>query len=837
TGKPKGVQLEHRSVVNFLTAMRREPGLTAADVLVAVTPISFDIAVLELFLPLTVGARVVIASRDVATDGTRLLDLLKGCGATVMQATPATWRLLLAAGWTAGADMKLLCGGEALPRELALRLMSGGGALWNMYGPTETTVWSSLQQVTAESGPVAIGRPIGNTRLYILDPHGKVVPVGVAGELHIGGAGLARGYLHRSELTAEKFIPSPFVVGDRLYRTGDLARYLPSGAIQYLGRIDDQVKIRGFRIELGEIEAVLAQHPDVQQAVVVAREYQPGDMRLVGYLVPKSEEAGEAMEAAARDLIPQLRSHLKAALPEYMVPPVFVLLERLPLTPNGKVDRRALPAPDQERMALEQAYAPPSTEIEGVLSGIWEQILGVNQIGVHDNFFSLGGHSLLATQAISRMRDAFAVDLPLRSLFENPTVASMAVVVEAARNGGDHIAMAPILPIARDGDLPLSFSQERLWFVDQLEPGSSLYNIPAAIRLTGPLDVAALEQSLNEIIRRHETLRSTFSNVAGRSVQHITAFQPVPLQCVNLTALPDDERAEAVRRLVSEESRRPFDLARGPLLRTTLLVCSATEHVLLPIMHHIIADGWSTGVLVREAATLYQAFAAGQPSPLPELPIQYADFAAWQRSWFVRDVQEQQLAYWRQQLTGVEVLQLPTDHPRPAVPTRTGALASLKLTQALTEGLKAVGRQEGVTLFMTLLAAFQALLHRYTHQADIAVGSPVANRNRAETEGLIGFFVNTLVLRTDLSGNPTFRELLERVRENTLGAYSHQDMPFEQLVEALQPERDLSHSPLFQVMFVLQNVPVPALELSELTLTPLAVESGAAKFDLSLAMT
>ncbi|MDB4894620.1 MAG: non-ribosomal peptide synthetase, partial [Firmicutes bacterium] len=467
----------------------------------------------------------------------------------------------------------------------------------------------------------------------------------------------------------------------------------------------------------------------------------------------------------------------------------------------------------------------------------WAQVLGVARVGIHDHFFDLGGHSLIATQVISRIRTTFGVDLPLKALFEGPTVERLSARVEAMLREDGVPAAVSIARRAADSEPPLSFAQQRLWFLDQLEPGSDAYNITVALRLDGQLHIAALEGAFAEIVNRHEVLRTTFDTIAGVPVQRIGEPGAVSIRLVDLEAVADGERESAVDRLVREEAERPFDLSAGPLLRVTVIRASAEQQMLVLVMHHIISDGWSAGVLVREAAALYAAFVGGQPSPLPALPIQYADFAAWQRSWFAGDVQAQQLAYWRRQLDGAAVLQLPTDRPRPVAPTRAGATAALKLTQPLTDGLKALGRQEGVTLFMTLLAAFQALLHRYTNQADIAVGSPVANRNRAETEGLIGFFVNTLVLRTDLSGNPTFRELLERVRESTLGAYSHQDLPFEQLVEALQPERDLSHSPFFQVLFALQNMPVPALELSELTLSPVAVESGTAKFDLFLAMT
>ncbi|MFB3092706.1 MAG: condensation domain-containing protein, partial [Dehalococcoidia bacterium] len=501
-----------------------------------------------------------------------------------------------------------------------------------------------------------------------------------------------------------------------------------------------------------------------------------------------------------------LRGFLKEKLPEYMLPSVFVMLDALPLTLQGKVDRLALPAPDWARPELEESFVAPRTPVEEVLAGIWADVLRLERVGIHDNFFELGGHSLLAMQVISRVRSAFQVESPLRSLFESPTVAGLAERIEMAR-GADRVPQAlPLLPASRDGDLPLSFAQQRLWFLEQWEPNSSIYNVPVALRLTGPLNVAALEQSLNEISRRHEALRTTFSVVDGQPAQVIAPKLNLTLPVLDLRELTEIERDAEVQRLVVEEAQAPFDLAQGPLLRASLLRLGQEEHVLMLTMHHVVSDGWSLNVLFRETTTLYQAFSTGEPSPLPEIPIQYADFALWQRQWLQGEELESQLAYWKEQLDGIPpVLELPTDRPRPAVETFRGAQQFLLLPDALTRSLKALSQREEVTLFMTLLAAFQTLLHRYTGQDDILVGFPIANRNRAEIEGLIGFFVNTLVLRTDLSGEPTFRELLGRVREVALDAYTHQDLPFEKLVAELHPERDISRNPLFQVIFQLFN--------------------------------
>ncbi|MEW5861365.1 MAG: amino acid adenylation domain-containing protein [Cyanobacteriota bacterium] len=826
TGRPKGVQISHACVVNFLVSMRQKLGITQPDIFLAVTSLSFDIAALEIFLPITVGSRVVVVPREIASDGAQLLTTLTNSGATIMQATPATWRMLLAAGWQGTKNLKILCGGEALPRQLAAQLLVRGDRLWNLYGPTETTIWSTIYPVESSDASVSIGRPIANTQVYILDRYLQPVPVGVTGELYIGGKGLSRGYLNRPELTAEKFIPNPFLEksekSELLYKTGDLARYLPNGELEYLGRIDHQVKVRGFRIELGEIEAVLSQHPAVQQAVVIAREDNSSDKYLVAYVVTKQEAATTPV---------QLRSFLKEKLPNYMVPSAFVLLESLPLTPNGKIDRRALPEPEFVRPELESTFVSPRTPVEQVIAGIWTQVLGL-KLSIHDNFFDLGGHSLLATQVMSRLREAFQVELPLRYLFESPTVAGLAERIETACRAQQGLQIPPLVPVAREGKLPLSFAQQRLWFLDQLNPGDA-YNIPAAVRLVGALNIVALEQSFQEMIQRHEALRTTFATVEGQPVQVIIPSATFTLPVIDLRNLPPSEREASVLRLATEEAQRPFNLTQLPLLRVTLLQLDDAENAVLLTLHHIIADGWSMGVLIREVATLYEAFCAGKPSPLPELPIQYADYAVWQRQWLQGEVLEAKLAYWKQQL-GHNPPQMKLPTKQPVASTFQAAIQSFELSPQLSQALNTLSRQESVTLFMTLLAAFQTLLHRYTSQDDIIVGTDVANRTQIETESLIGFFVNILVLRTDLRGNPSFRELLKRVRDITLKAYVHQDLPFEKLVEELRPERNLSRTPLFQVLFVMQNTPVPTLEVSGLTLTPIEVEGGTAKFDLVL---
>ncbi|HLK57997.1 MAG TPA: amino acid adenylation domain-containing protein, partial [Chthonomonadaceae bacterium] len=757
TGVPKGVQITHRAVVNFLDSMAVAPGITAQDTLLAVTTISFDIAGLELYLPLMAGARVVVASREDAMEGERLGQLLQESGATILQATPATWRMLLAAGWRGMPQLKALCGGEALPSDLAQALAVQCGELWNLYGPTETTIWSSVERIRSGESVISIGRPIGNTQIYLLDSRLQPVPVGVAGELYIGGEGLARGYLNRPDLTAEKFVADPFrsEPGARMYRTGDVMKYLPDGRLEFVGRADHQVKIRGFRIELEEIESRLREHPNVREAVVLAREDVPGERRLVAYLVG----------AAAAIEISELRAFVKERLPEYMAPSAWMWLEALPLTPNGKLDRKALPEPDRDQIAEARAFVAPRTSTEETLAGIWAALLRVERVGANDNFFELGGHSLLMTQMISRIRNAFQVEMPLHTLFEVANLAELAERIELAH--GEETAPAPPLTrVSREERLPLSFAQQRLWFVDQFDPGSAAYNLPSALQLTGPLDIEALSRSLNELVRRHEALRTVFAVSDGEPMQVIREFASQDLPLTDLSALALTERQNEMQRRVREEALRPFHLAEGPLFRASLIRLDAEDHVLLLTLHHIVSDGWSQGILSRELTTLYNAFRADQPSPLPELPIQYADYAAWQRAWLTGEELARQFAYWKENLAGAPtLLELPTDRPRPPMQTFHGALKRRELSGELTQRLKALSQQEGATLFMTLLAAYQTLLFRYSGQDDIVVGTPIANRTRTEVEGLIGFFLNMLAMRGDLSGDPSFQVLLGRIRE------------------------------------------------------------------------
>jgi amino acid adenylation domain-containing protein len=833
TGKPKGVAIEHRQLSQTLHAAQEMVQLTSLDCLPCIASFSFDISLLELLAAPLAGGRCLLVPTEKALDTSIMKRVL--AEATVLHAVPGVMRRYVSFARDHGGSTphlrQLLVGGEAVAPELiaGMEEVFSSAAVRVLYGPTEATIICASYEVNRGEGVRGqmVGRPLRNVLLRVLDERGQLVPVGVEGEIYVGGDGVARGYLQGADLTAERFVADGYSTsaGTRIYRTGDRGRYLSDGSIEFKGRTDEQVKVRGFRIEPGEIESALCEHAGVKEAIVVAFEEMGGEKRLIAYLVARQLHKDEGGPS-----ISELRSYLKERLPEYMVPSAFVYLDALPLTSHGKIDRRALPAPDAERPALAEAFIAPRSGVEEMLASIWSEVLGGVRVGVNDNFFELGGHSLLATQVMSRVREAFGIEIALRSLFEQPTVAELAETIgEALRAGVEK--PPPIERAPRDGDvMPLSFAQQRLWFIDQLEPGNPVYNTPRAVRLRGTLNIAALERALTELIRRHEALRTTFRDLHGEPVQIIGKAEPFTITVEELSGLPEAT-------LICEEVQRPFDLSTGPLVRARLLRHSTDEHVLLLSLHHIVSDGWSMGVLVREVAALYEAYAIGAESPLKELNLQYGDYALWQREWLQGEVLDQQLAYWRRQLAGVPpVLELPADRPRPPVQTFRGAALPFKLAKELADELRALSRREGVTLYMTLLAGLQTLLARYTGQEDISTGTPIANRRRGELENLIGFFVNTLVLRTDLSGNPTFHELVQRVKETALGAYAHQDVPFEMLVEVLQPERSMSYTPLFQVLFVLQNAPQEKLELSGLTVELLDIDSGTAKFDLMLSL-
>jgi amino acid adenylation domain-containing protein len=833
TGVPKGVAVKHRGVVRLLKE-NNYASFDESEVFLQFAPLVFDASTFEIWGSLLSGAQLVLMPEGKATLAD-LAQVIREQAITTLWLTAGLFHVMVDEHLEELKSLRqLLAGGDVLSVAHVRRFLDEAGrncALINGYGPTESTTFACCQRLErsdAGKSPVPIGRPIANTQVYILDAALRPVPHGFIGELFIGGDGLARGYLNQPELTAEKFLPHPYSVeaGAQLYRTGDLARFLPDGTIEFIGRRDRQVKIRGFRIELGEIEAALGQHRAVRQAVLMASGTDAADKRLVAYVVP---EDGETLTLA------DVNSFLKQRLPEHMLPSAVALLAEMPLSANGKINRQALSSYEHAPLAREESFIAPRTPVEEILTRLWAELLKVERVSLYEDFFELGGHSLLATQLISRVRAHFGVELALNTLFEAPTVAEQAAQVEAALRMDAGTQAPPVVAVPRDENLPLSFAQQRLWFLHELEPSTSAYNIPTAVRLKGRLNAAALEQTLGKLVERHESLRTSFGTSDGKPVQVIDSAGKFGWSVINLEALPESERMGEARRRAAEDARKPFDLTRGPLLRATLMRLDKEEHVLVVTMHHIVSDGWSMGVLVREVAALYKSFDEGTAPQLAPLPIQYADFAHWQRRWLTGDVLEKHLAYWKRQLGGdIPTLDLPTDRPRPAMQSFRGASHTAVYPASLSKALNALCQREGVTLFMLLLAAFKVLLQRYTGQDDIVVGSPIANRNRVEIENLIGFFVNTLVMRTDVSGNPSFLELLRRVRSVALEAYAHQDLPFEQLVEEVQPERSLSRNPLFQVMFQLENTPKEELPMAGVTLAPLEVERVATQFDLSL---
>ncbi len=838
TGRPKGVALAHRPLRNLIewhlaTLLGGVPTLQFAS-------LSFDASFHEMFACWGSGGTLVVVPEELRRDMPALARLL--VGQRIEKAIFPVVVLQQLAEIFAGSEVlpplkEITTTGERLQTNRAmadlLRRLPGC-AFHNHYGPSETHVATACTlSPDPEDWAVhpSIGQPIWNSTAYVLEPGLLPAPIGVPGDLYLGGACLARGYLGRPDLTAWKFVPDPFAAepGARLYRTGDKVRVLPNGDLEFLGRFDDQVKIRGFRIEPGEVEQALAALPGVREAAVVVQsdrsDRSSSDRRLVAYV------AGDATVDA-------IRQALRERLPDYMVPSAFVTLTALPLTPNGKVDRRALPAP--ERQGLDEDYVPPRTPVEEILAGIWSEVLGLERVGANGRFFDLGGHSLLATRVLSRLRNAFNIEMPLRDLFEAPALSDFAARVEAARQAGTGRLTPPLLPVPREGLMPLSFGQQRLWLLHQMDPLSPAYNMPFGFRLNGPLGAPALAASLTEVARRHETLRTTLVVAGGEPRQSIAPPARQPLPVIDLSALPAEAREEVATELGRDEAARPFDLSQPPVVRTLLLHLAPGEHVLFFTIHHVTGDGWSIEVLSKEVVELYGAAAEGRPSRLPELAIQYADFAVWQRSWLQGEVLLEQIDYWRNQLAGAPaLLEMPLDRPRPPVQSFRGGRCRLQIPNDLTGSLFRLGRSRGATGFMTVLAAYQALLRRYSGgQESVVVGTPVANRDRAELEKLIGFFANTLPLRAGFAGDPDFAGLLARVREAALGAYGHQDLPFEKLVDELAPQRDMSYAPVFQALFVYQSAP-PAgpAGARELALQPFGADEGVARFDLTLVCT
>jgi amino acid adenylation domain-containing protein len=825
TGRPKGVAITHHSA-NVMVHWAREvyTNEELAGVL-ASTSICFDLSVFEIFVPLSWGGKVLLAG-----DALELAGMVGAQQVRLINTVPSAMTELLRMKAVPSSVRTVNLAGEALQRNLVEQVYAVEQIkrVFNLYGPSEDTTYSTYEWVKSAAGgdAVSIGRPIANTKVFVLDAALELVPMGVTGELYIGGQGHARGYLNRPELTAERFVPNPYSTGggQRMYRTGDLARWNAEGSLDFLGRIDHQVKIRGYRIELGEIESELLEQSDIRQAVVVVHG-SGTEQRLVAYVV--------AEDSAAELNSGELRENLRKKLPTYMVPEVIVQLPELPLTFNGKVDRQKLPEPARGRDQGAEYVSPRNAE-EEILCGIFAEVLKLERSGINDDFFKMGGHSLLATLAVSRIRSTFGMEMPLSDLFEAPTVAGLAERMKMAR-GMSLNGAPPLMAMKREGTVPLSYGQHRLWFIDQLEPGNPAYNISFGIRLKGKLEREGLRWSLNEIVKRHESLRTRFPLHDGTPVQEITTTSEFLMEELDLSEAEGEREARSLVE-AHREAVLPFDLERGPLLRVKLLRVDEQDHVLLVNMHHIIGDGWSIGVMLREFTQLYEAWLRKEESPLPELKVQYADYALWQREWLRGEVLESELAYWREQLEDLPALELPLDHPRPAVMSYSGGTVKVGFSQELTERLEQLSRRQGVTLFMSVLTAFQMVLGRWAGQEDVAVGTGIANRNRRETEGLIGFFVNTLVLRTQMSGNPSFIELLKRVQQVTLKAYQHQDIPFEKLVDGLHPERDLSRTPLFQAMLMFQNLTMPVLELPGLRVSEFNTAAETAKFDVMLTL-
>ncbi len=839
TGQPKGVAIEHGNAVAFLHWAKTVFSRGELAGVLASTSICFDLSIFEIFGPLSWGGKVILVN-DVLT----LRDTPSARRATLINTVPSALRELLSAGGLPPSVRTVNLAGEPLSQELVRRIYRSGAVekVYDLYGPSETTTYSTFT-LRKVDGRATIGRPVANTKVYLLDGARQPVPIGIPGELYIGGAGVARGYWRRPGLTAEMFVRDPFAqkADARMYRTGDLARYLPDGNIEYLGRADHQVKVRGFRIELGEIEAAILQHPAVKETVVIASDVTRGeappsrpspvegegvsdsDRRLVAYLVCHAQVTS----------VNELRSFLKEKLPDFMVPSAFVFLNALPRTPNGKVDRKALPLPDAARPAPTSDYAEPRSEIAALIVQEWCAALGVEQVGAHDNFFDLGGHSLLATRVVGRLRALLGVDLALRKLFELPTAAGLAEHVEWLRRNRRDFETPPIVAVARDRTIPLSFAQRRLWFLHQVDPGLAAYNMPAAYRIQGNLNRPALERALNQLIRRHESLRTAFVEWDGEPAQYIRPKAEISLPVIDLSSLPAQQAEGETKRLAAEEASAPYDLAEAPLMRAKLLRLGDRDHVLLLNFHHMICDGSSLVIFYRELAAFYEALRRNADHALPVPAVQYADFAIWQTNIVRSGVLKGQVEFWKRRLgPPLLPLELPADFERAVSPTYRGARRSLRLSKDLTRALKALGRERGATLFMTLLATLMILLGRLSGREQIVVGASVAGRSRPELDDVIGFFINALPLCGDLSGKPTFVEWLQRVREVCLDAYTNQDVPLEGIVEEMNTQRNWSRHPIFQVLFNMAEVGERELKLAGCRTVRLQQTMPAAKFDI-----
>ena len=835
TGKPKGVAVGHRQLTNYFFAIRDRLNVTKNASFASVSTFAADLGNTMIYPALCTGGTLHVMTKQQATDAAALIAQFTRHEIDYLKIVPSHLEALLA---HEGSEVVLprkclILGGEAAASDLInlVRQRAPGCEIYNHYGPTETTVGVLTFKVEAGSHTqkgLPLGLPLANNAVYVLDQHFNPVAVGETGEIYLGGAQVTRGYVKEAGVTAERFVPNPFSrqPGERLYRTGDLGRFVAEGNVEFAGRADNQIKLHGNRIELDEIRYALNQHPQISDSVAfITKDENDQDTLVACYIAPQNIEVNE------------LRSFLAEYLGGQAIPNHFRRLAKFPLTPNGKIDSRAITEIEKADRVSPRQVMPPATPMEELLAGLWTNLLGVKHISTDDNFFALGGHSLLATRIVSQLHKLLQVEVPFTVLFESPTIAATAKRLEQLVKQDKGIELSPIVRVPRDQKLHLSFAQQRLWFIDQLQPNSNRYNSASAMRLTGALDVNALERTLKEIIRRHEILRTSFRATGGEPVQVISPNVNINLPATDLSHYDAAEREAEVLRAVKEESSRPFDLATGPLLRATLLRLGPEEHVLVVAMHHIVTDAWSNGIFMRETSAIYSAFLQHEASPLPELPVQYADYSSWQHQCIAGDTLERHLAYWRQQLSGPPpMLEIAGDRPRTESKTGRGAKQTVSFAEDLLQELRTFSRQRGVTLFMTLVASFKVLLHFYTKQDDIVIGTDVANRNRTEIEGVIGFFVNQLVLRTNLSGDPTFCELLDRVREVTLGAYAHQDLPFDRLVDALKLERNPNYAPFFQIKLVLENTFAGEFELPGLKIDQLETESGAAKLDLILVL-
>lgn len=820
TGKPKGVVIQSASLINFLTSMQSEFSLNHQDRLLAVTTIAFDISVLEIFMPLLNGASCVIATKETVQDPKTLSEIIVQHDISIMQATPTLWHSLVANYPEVIKNLRVLVGGEALSISLTNALHQLGCEVTNLYGPTETTIWSSSITLEPNQGGMpSIGKPIWNTQIYVLDAALKPVPKGTVGELYIAGAGLARGYLGRPNLTAERFVANPYgSKGSRMYRTGDLVRWRGDGSMDYISRADHQIKIRGFRIELGEIEAKLIHHPDIEQAVVIVREDHPGDKRIVAYIVRSLDAPVNIME---------IREFVGSGLPEYMIPSAIVEMNELPLTPNGKLNRKELPVPDLTTLVSDRA---PRTPQEEIVSDLFAEVLGLSRVGIDDSFFNLGGHSLLASILMVRIRDTFGVEIGIGKLFETPTVSGL---VKQLSNGRS--ARLPVKKAHRPEQVPLSFAQRRLWFLHRLEGPSPTYNIPLVVELSGEIDTRALEAAINDVVVRHETLRTVFPVTSGTAHQYVLDSSEVHVELLVSHIYEAELEAE-----IFIATRYSFNLAKEPAICAQLFTMAPDKHVLVLLLHHIAGDGWSLTPLTRDLTAAYVARSKGVEPNLSQLPVQYADYAIWQENLLGSESDENSLAneqmdYWKETLANLpDQLELSTDYPRPLESSYRGGTIEFSINPEMHQRLLDLARENGVSLFMVLQSGLTALLTRLGAGNDIPIGSPIAGRSDDALSDLVGMFINTLVLRTDTSGDPTFRELLDRVRRVNLHAYEHQDLPFERLVEVLNPVRSRSRHPLFQIMLALQNTPDPKLEFPGVQSNLKLYSVGASKFDLTI---